>query len=142
MAWVLYIYVSFKSVLFDWLYLDITLFLWYNIKETEELFFSRRSILERSSVLWRGAVSGSRKITVSQKEEYMAIHRAALIGNGTVSQSREDGVHRSRTGVVSDGIEENTLDHSLPRAEDFSPGSRMPCLENQKSNIKYRKSPR
>ena len=72
----------------------------------------------------------------------MAIHRAALIGNGTVSQSREDGVHRSRTGVVSDGIEENTLDHSLPHAEDFSPGSRMPCLENQKSNIKYRKSPR
>lgn len=70
----------------------------------------------------------------------MAILRTTLIGDGTVIQNREDGILRSRTCGVYDGIVESASDLSLSRAEDFAPGSLMLCLEDQKLYIKNGKS--
>ena len=66
----------------------------------------------------------------------MAILRATQIGNGTTIQYREGDMLRSRTCGVCDGIVENASDLSLPRAEDFAPGSIMLCLADRKLYVK------
>lgn len=67
----------------------------------------------------------------------MAILRAELKGKAiTTHHTQEGGNVRSRVHGVYEGIVETTDDLTLPRTEDFDPGSIMLCLADNSLYIK------